>query len=85
MDRDIRINVLKIVCGVLQIAGLISLFGMKSTNPVWVPFLYAVIAVSGFAALVQMITDKQISIFGYMVGVSGCGLIFVALLKLAPQ
>lgn len=82
---DLRINILKILCVILQTIGVICLLSIKIVDPAWSLFLWAVVAISGFAALVQMMTDKHSSVFGHIVGIAGLGILLAALFELAPQ
>lgn len=75
-----KIKILSIICGILQIAGLILIISqsfLSNSSAVWV-----LIGVSGFAGVVQFFLPYSIgSSIARLAALSGVGIIIFAMLK----
>lgn len=54
-----NILLLKIFCAILQFTGFILFAFVKMFDPAWVPVIWGLIAISGFASIVQAFIDRQ--------------------------
>lgn len=77
MDRTL---LLKIICAILQFVGLVLFGSIKMIDPSWVTTAWAIVAISGFASVVQVFIDDQHT--SVREGFIGVGFIFVALQSL---
>lgn len=77
-----KIVILKVICGLLQFGGVVLFFFTKTAGPAWTPFIWGLIAISGFAAIVQAATDQRTTPSGVLAGSVGFVLMLFALQSL---
>lgn len=86
MDRELRIDMLAIVCGFLQITGLLCIIADKVIkNPQLTPFLLAVFGLSGFAAIVRWFIWKKENIMISLPAIAGIGIMFFSFVNLLSK
>ena len=73
---------ISLISGLLQITGIILLCVIKDIDPKFEPMSWAIIAISGFAGIIQVFTDERQTTAGNLAGFIGAGLIVVALQSL---
>ena len=78
-----KIVALKIICGILQFGGVVLLFFARTAGPATSSLIWGLIAISGFAAIVQAATDQRTTSSGVLAGTVGFVLMLFALQSLS--
>ncbi|OHA83864.1 MAG: hypothetical protein A2937_00855 [Candidatus Yonathbacteria bacterium RIFCSPLOWO2_01_FULL_47_33b] len=78
-----KIVALKIICGILQFGGVVLFFFTRTAGPATSSLIWGLIAISGFAAIVQAATDQRTTSSGVLAGAVGFVLMLFALQSLS--
>ncbi|MBI5400794.1 MAG: hypothetical protein HZB12_01615 [Candidatus Yonathbacteria bacterium] len=82
-DWEFRIEILVVLCSVLQIAGFLCLVLVKTSTYFPTHALWSIIAISGFAALAKELIARRTTKLGTSSAFAGLGLIGISLVALS--
>lgn len=84
MDRESRINIAIALCYIAQFTGLYFFMFFDSHGSIlWQSFAYCMVAISGFAGVINALIAERIDGVVLTSGGLGLGLLIFSLLKLA--